>query len=177
MNAKRGYDDKENLMKMAAGLDDGTFTSVHQAARFVLHEDGGPNVDRLRRKYRAMQRSEPCDVDVDEFAVDPSDWWKVDVLDLFRFPILVFKEAFAFLLHPARLLRKALRATTPAPLMLLLVGLFVVFMLFAMLLQGLYYGLKFADISVLLIGSFFAATFISASSAYVEMDCCPPNSE
>lgn len=170
MNAKRGYDDKENLMKMAVGLDDGTFSSVHQAARFVLDEDGGPNVDRLPRKYRAMQRSECCGGDVEEFNVDPSDWWKVDVLDLFRFPILVFRETFAFLLHPTRLLRKALRATTPAPLLLLLAGLFSAFMLFAMLLQGLYHGLKFADISVLLIGSFFAATFISASSAYVEMD-------
>lgn len=48
----RGYDDTQELKKMARGIMTGEYTSVEQAARAVLNEDGGSNVDRLRRKFR-----------------------------------------------------------------------------------------------------------------------------
>ncbi|NTF17792.1 hypothetical protein G6L37_05215 [Agrobacterium rubi] len=48
----RGYDDTAYLAEMADGVIRKRFTSVDEAARSVLGEDGGSNVDRLRRKYR-----------------------------------------------------------------------------------------------------------------------------
>lgn len=48
----RGYDDSDLLKQMADGIFEGKFSSVSEAAKHVLREDGGSNVDRLRRKYR-----------------------------------------------------------------------------------------------------------------------------
>lgn len=48
----RGYDDTETLRRMSAGIFSREFGSVDEAAKAVLKEDGGSNVDRLRRKYR-----------------------------------------------------------------------------------------------------------------------------
>lgn len=49
---QRGYDDTINLTEMASGLVSRRFSSVDEAAKAVLAEDGGSNVDRLRRKFR-----------------------------------------------------------------------------------------------------------------------------
>lgn len=48
----RGYDDTQSLTEMADGIISGKYASVTDAAKSVLNEDGGSNVDRLRRKYR-----------------------------------------------------------------------------------------------------------------------------
>lgn len=52
---QRGYDDTGHLKQMAAGLVVRTFGSVDEAAKAVLGEDGGSNVDRLRRKFREQR--------------------------------------------------------------------------------------------------------------------------
>jgi hypothetical protein len=49
----RGYDDQALLEKMAAGIMSRDYSSVDEAARQVLGEDTGANVDRLRRKFRS----------------------------------------------------------------------------------------------------------------------------
>jgi hypothetical protein len=51
-NEMRGYDDTKYLEAMGHGIMTGEYSSVEQAARTVLQEDGGSNVDRLRRKFR-----------------------------------------------------------------------------------------------------------------------------
>lgn len=51
-NRQRGYDDSSLLKRMAEGLVSREFNSVDEAARTVLDEDTGSNVDRLRRKFR-----------------------------------------------------------------------------------------------------------------------------
>lgn len=48
----RGYDDTKYLEAMGHGIMTGEYSSVEQAARAILQEDGGSNVDRLRRKFR-----------------------------------------------------------------------------------------------------------------------------
>jgi hypothetical protein len=52
VETQRGYDDTANLREMASGLVSRRFGSVDEAAKAVLAEDGGSNVDRLRRKFR-----------------------------------------------------------------------------------------------------------------------------
>jgi hypothetical protein len=49
---QRGYDDAGYLSEMAAGLVSRRYSSVDEAAKSVLCEEGGSNVDRLRRKFR-----------------------------------------------------------------------------------------------------------------------------
>lgn len=49
---QRGYDDTAYLTDMASGLLSRKYHSVDEAAKAVLSEDGGSNVDRLRRKFR-----------------------------------------------------------------------------------------------------------------------------
>ncbi|NTF16868.1 hypothetical protein G6L37_00315 [Agrobacterium rubi] len=49
---QRGYDDTRYLGEMAAGLVTRRYQKVDEAAKAVLGEDGGSNVDRLRRKFR-----------------------------------------------------------------------------------------------------------------------------
>jgi hypothetical protein len=49
---QRGYDDTGYLRDMAEGLVVRTWGSVDEAAKAVLGEEGGSNVDRLRRKFR-----------------------------------------------------------------------------------------------------------------------------
>lgn len=51
-NKQRGYDDSPLLKRMADGLVSREFGSVDEAAKSVLGEDTGSNVDRLRRKFR-----------------------------------------------------------------------------------------------------------------------------
>ncbi len=48
----RGYDDTKYLEAMGMGIMTGEYTSVEHAARTVLNEVSGSNVDRLRRKFR-----------------------------------------------------------------------------------------------------------------------------
>lgn len=48
----KGYDDNATLKAMAAGLINRRFSSVDEAARTLIGEPSGSNVDRLRRKYR-----------------------------------------------------------------------------------------------------------------------------
>jgi hypothetical protein len=48
----KGYDDSPYLQAMADGIITRTYGSVDEAAKAVLGEEGGSNVDRLRRKYR-----------------------------------------------------------------------------------------------------------------------------
>jgi hypothetical protein len=48
----KGYDDSAYLQEMAGGIITRRFNSVDEAAKAVLGEDSGSNVDRLRRKYR-----------------------------------------------------------------------------------------------------------------------------
>lgn len=48
----RGYDDTPMLRDMAEGMFSRKYGSVDEAARAVTGEDGGSNVDRLRRKFR-----------------------------------------------------------------------------------------------------------------------------
>lgn len=48
----KGYDDSAYLQVMADGIITRKYNSVDEAAKAVLGEDGGSNVDRLRRKYR-----------------------------------------------------------------------------------------------------------------------------
>ena len=48
----RGYDDSERLKEMADGIVIRRYASVEEAAKSVLDEDSGSNVDRLRRKFR-----------------------------------------------------------------------------------------------------------------------------
>ncbi len=48
----KGYDDSAYLKAMAEGIITRQFNSVDEAAKTVLNEEGGSNVDRLRRKYR-----------------------------------------------------------------------------------------------------------------------------
>lgn len=50
--AQRGYDDTGYLQEMAKGLIVRTWGSVDEAAKAVLGEEAGSNVDRLRRKFR-----------------------------------------------------------------------------------------------------------------------------
>lgn len=49
---QRGYDDTRYLTEMASGLVSRRYASVDEAAKAVLCEDAGSNVDRLRRKFR-----------------------------------------------------------------------------------------------------------------------------
>ncbi|MNU39079.1 hypothetical protein D3C71_277670 [compost metagenome] len=49
---QRGYDDTNYLTEMATGLVSRRYASVDEAAKAVLREDAGSNVDRLRRKFR-----------------------------------------------------------------------------------------------------------------------------
>jgi hypothetical protein len=49
---QRGYDDTTYLTEMAEGMVTRRFASVEDAAKTVLDETGGSNVDRLRRKFR-----------------------------------------------------------------------------------------------------------------------------
>jgi hypothetical protein len=51
-NKLRGYDDTKYLEAMGRGIMLGEYSSVEQAARSVLGEASGSNVDRLRRKFR-----------------------------------------------------------------------------------------------------------------------------
>jgi hypothetical protein len=48
----RGYDDTQMLSDMARGMFSRRYGSVDEAAKAVAGEDGGSNVDRLRRKFR-----------------------------------------------------------------------------------------------------------------------------
>lgn len=48
----KGYDDSASLKAMADGIITRRFNSVDEAAKAVLGEEAGSNVDRLRRKYR-----------------------------------------------------------------------------------------------------------------------------
>jgi hypothetical protein len=48
----KGYDDSAALQEMAAGVITRRFASVDEAAKAVIGEASGSNVDRLRRKYR-----------------------------------------------------------------------------------------------------------------------------
>lgn len=48
----RGYDDSPYLKEMADGIITRRFASVEEAAKAVLGEEAGSNVDRLRRKFR-----------------------------------------------------------------------------------------------------------------------------
>ncbi|MCS4089118.1 hypothetical protein [Rhizobium sp. BK176] len=48
----RGYDDSHYLKEMSDGIITRRFTSVEEAAKAVLDEEAGSNVDRLRRKFR-----------------------------------------------------------------------------------------------------------------------------
>lgn len=48
----RGYDDSPYLKEMADGIISRRFASVDEAAKAVLDEEAGSNVDRLRRKFR-----------------------------------------------------------------------------------------------------------------------------
>jgi hypothetical protein len=48
----KGYDDSAHLTAMADGLITRKYHSVDEAAKAVLGEEGGSNIDRLRRKYR-----------------------------------------------------------------------------------------------------------------------------
>lgn len=50
--SSRGYDDNAYLKEMADGIISRRFASVDEAARAVLCEEPGSNVDRLRRKFR-----------------------------------------------------------------------------------------------------------------------------
>lgn len=50
--ANKGYDDTKELKAMAAGIKNGIYTSVEQAAKAVLADPRQSNVDRLRRKFR-----------------------------------------------------------------------------------------------------------------------------
>lgn len=48
----RGYPDDKYLKEMAAGVISKRFGSIDEAAKAVLNEEAGSNVDRLRRKFR-----------------------------------------------------------------------------------------------------------------------------
>lgn len=48
----RGYDDSRYLKEMADGIIVRRYASVEDAAKSVLGEDTGSNIDRLRRKFR-----------------------------------------------------------------------------------------------------------------------------
>jgi hypothetical protein len=48
----RGYDDSRYLKEMADGIIVRRFSSMEEAAKTVLGEESGSNVDRLRRKFR-----------------------------------------------------------------------------------------------------------------------------
>jgi hypothetical protein len=52
LNSIRGYDDSPYLKEMADGVIVRKYASVEDAAKSVLGEDSGSNVDRLRRKFR-----------------------------------------------------------------------------------------------------------------------------
>lgn len=51
----KGYDDRFRLREMAIGVVTRRFGSVDEAAKSVLGEEAGSNVDRLRRKFREQQ--------------------------------------------------------------------------------------------------------------------------
>jgi hypothetical protein len=77
---------------MAEGLATGTFTSVHDAARSVLNNPIQTNVDRLRRKYRTLQRSGQIEGLI-EHRVQSSnrpDWWFLDILTVPRNAAFIF---------------------------------------------------------------------------------------
>jgi hypothetical protein len=52
LTALRGYDDSRYLKEMADGIIIRRFASVEDAAKTVLGEETGSNIDRLRRKFR-----------------------------------------------------------------------------------------------------------------------------
>lgn len=55
MTEQRGYDDTTLLAEMAKGIIECRYSSVDGAAKRVLGEAAGSNVDRLRRKFRQGQ--------------------------------------------------------------------------------------------------------------------------
>jgi hypothetical protein len=171
MSARRGYDDNDNLNKMAAGLTDGTFTSVHQAARLVLDEPGGPNVDRLRRKFREMQRSNDFDTEeMVEVEDDPSDWWKLRLLDFPPMAKMTVLNVIAFLRSPAGAFRKACAASTPLPLMLLLIGLILLLVPSARLAFDVLSGAETEVLPTVILGIFFSAICINGSAVFAAVD-------
>ncbi|NTF17011.1 hypothetical protein G6L37_01030 [Agrobacterium rubi] len=87
LNSIRGYDDSPYLKEMADGVIIRKYASVEDAAKSVLGEDSGSNVDRLRRKFREQQWYERglndyVDAEINRRGVDaaaPShDPWFVD---------------------------------------------------------------------------------------------------
>jgi hypothetical protein len=171
MKTNRGYDDTKSLLMMATGLADGTYSSVHHAARAVLSEPGGPNVDRLRRKFRELQRANGFDeISRSDPDFDPSDWWKLRISD---FPIIAKMTAqnvIAFVRHPANVFRKALKASTPASLAFLLMGLVLFSVPNAALAIEIIRGLPADALAPSLLSIIFAAVCINTSTVIADED-------
>ncbi|TLX17116.1 hypothetical protein [Rhizobium sp. MHM7A] len=171
MKSKRGYDDTAHLMKMATGLADGTFVSVHQAARQILNEPDGPNVDRLRRKYRDFQRNGTVtELAHQEDVTDPSAWWKLRLSDFPCMAKTAVQNVLVFVRSPASAFRKALKASSPAPLMFLLMGVVMITVPGARLAFDIFTGVQTEVLPASLLGIFFAAICINAATVLVEED-------
>lgn len=171
MKANRGYDDTKSLLTMATGLADGTYSSVHQAARLVLNETGGPNVDRLRRKFRELQRSNGFDeICRHETDFDPSEWWKPRYSDFSWMTKMTVQNVLVFVRSPASAFRKVLRASSPAPLMFLLIGMVMITVPSARLAFDVFTGVQTEVLPAFLLGIFFASICINAAAVFAEED-------
>lgn len=96
----RGYDDTNYLKEMAAGVISKRFSSVDEAAKAVLNEEGGSNVDRLRRKFREQ----------DWYARGLAEYVEAEIASrgLIEEPghLRFFRSVRGTLLFPSRLKRK-----------------------------------------------------------------------
>jgi cytosine/uracil/thiamine/allantoin permease len=125
MNSQRGYDDSKNLTAMADGLANGKYASVHQAAKSVLEEQAGPNVDRRRRKYRAASRSGNFQTPTSQGEArkhDRPDWWLPQWSELPSIFALLLWNFVDFLRSPSRNLKSIFHSETPIPFVALIVG-------------------------------------------------------
>jgi hypothetical protein len=101
----RGYDDSALLKVMADGLVAREYASVEEAAKAVLSEDSGSNVDRLRRKFREQGWYERGLNDYVETQIAERGLMKVNmgaklcifIEDAFRNPKPVFERLFHIL--------------------------------------------------------------------------------
>lgn len=171
MKNNRGYDDTKNLLTMATGLADGTYSSVHQAARLVLNETGGPNVDRLRRKFRELQRSNGFDeISRHEADFDPSEWWKPRFSDTAWVAKTTVQNVLVFVRNPANAFRKSLRASHPGPLVFLLMAMVMITVPGARLAFDIFTGVQTGVLPATFLGVFFAAISINMSAVLASED-------
>jgi hypothetical protein len=99
-DTSRCYPDDKYLKEMAAGVISKRFGSVDEAAKAVLNEEAGSNVDRLRRKFREQ----------DWFARGLAEYVEAEIASRGLIkepgPLRLFRSLRGTLAFPGRLKRK-----------------------------------------------------------------------